>query len=260
MSTRRLLRRHQTGKDNPLSSEPVKSESDSPRPVNPESDGGSTRHHRLGPLHGMVVHIERTLGAGILVVLPIGVTVLILKFFFDLLDPLLQDPVLSRLPGPQIPGLGLVALVVLVYILGMVTTHVLGRTIVELGHRVLEVIPVVKSIYGTTRSAVELLSNSNNLPYSRVVLVQFPHPGMQSIGLVTSRMQDDEGRGMLAVYIPTTPIPSSGFLGMVKAEDVTPTDMSVEDAMRVVISGGLLAEREFQQLAVFNRDKSSSNQ
>ena len=130
-------------------------------PVNPDSDGTTSQRHRLGPLHGFVVHIERTLGAGILVVLPIGVTILILKFFFDLLDPVLQDA---------------------------------------------------------------------------------------------------DGEGMLAVYIPTTPIPSSGFLVMVKAKDVTPTDLSVEDAMKVIISGGLLAEREFQQLAVFNRDKSSSNQ
>ena len=229
-------------------------------PVNPDSDGTTSQRHRLGPLHGFVVHIERTLGAGILVVLPIGVTILILKFFFDLLDPVLQDPVLSKLPGPQIPGLGLLALVILVYFAGLVTTHVLGRSVVELGHRVLEVIPVVKSIYGTVRSAVDLLSNTSNLPYSRVVLVQFPHPGMQSIGLVTSRMQDADGEGMLAVYIPTTPIPSSGFLVMVKAKDVTPTDLSVEDAMKVIMSGGLLAEREFQQLAVFNRDKSSSNQ
>lgn len=229
-------------------------------PVNPDSGDTPSRRHRLGPLHGIVVHIERTLGAGILVVLPIGVTALILKFFFELLDPLLQDPVLSRLPGPEIPGLGLLALVVLVYIAGLVTTQVIGRMMVDFGHRVLEVIPVVKSIYGTTRSAVELLSNTNNLPYSRVVLVKFPHPGMQSIGLVTSRMLDTDGEGMLAVYIPTTPIPSSGFLVMVKAEDVTPTDMSVEDAMKVIISGGLLAEREFQQLPVFKRDRSSSNQ
>ncbi len=214
----------------------------------------------MGPLHGLVVHVERTLGAGILVVLPIGVTALILKFFFDLLDPLLQDPVLSKLPGPEIPGLGLLALVVLVYLAGLVTTQVLGRSMLDFGHRVLEFIPVVKSIYGTTRSAVELLSNSNDLPYSRVVLVAFPHPGMQSIGLVTSRMLDADGEGMLAVYIPTTPIPSSGFLVMVRAEDVISTGMTVEDAMKVIISGGLLAEREFQQLPVFNRAKSSSNQ
>ena len=91
--------------------------SSNPRP-DPRTGSGesASSRRRLGPLRRLVVHIERTLGAGILVVLPIGVTALILKFFFDLLDPLLQDPVLSKLPGPEIPGLGLLALVVVVMI------------------------------------------------------------------------------------------------------------------------------------------------
>jgi len=215
---------------------------------------------RRGPLGGAVVHIERMLGAGILVLLPIGVTILVLKFFFDLLDPLLQEPALHRLPGPEIPGLGLLTLMVLVYLAGLVTTQVLGRAMVDLGHRVLERIPVVNSIYGTTRTAVNLLSNSSNQPYRGVVLVQFPHPGMQSIGFITSRISDGNGGEKLAVYVPTTPIPSSGFMVIVREEDVTPTELSVEDAMKVVISGGLFAEREFQRLPMPDGDKSSSNQ
>lgn len=228
-------------------------------PIGPNLDG-SPAGRRLGPMRGAFVHIERTLGAGILVVLPIGVTVLVLKFFFDLLDPLLQESVLHRLPGPDIPGLGLLALLVLIYLAGLVTTQVLGRAMVDLGHRVLERIPVINSIYGTTRSAVNLLSNSSDEPYRGVVLVEFPHPGMQAIGFITSRIQDGNGGEKLAVYVPTTPLPSSGFLVIVREEDTTPTDLSVEDAMKVVISGGLLAEREFQKLPDLDRSKSSSNQ
>ena len=82
---------------------------------------------------------------------------------------------------------------------------------------------------------------------------------MQSIGLVTSRMIDTNGEEILAVYIPTTPIPSSGFLVMVPAKDVTPTEMSVDDAMKVVISGGILAGQEFQQFGVADRSRSRSN-
>lgn len=218
-----------------------------------------TPPRRRGPLRTVVVHIERTLGAGILVLLPIGVTVLVFKFFFDLLDPLLQEPALHRLPGPDIPGLGLLTLMFLVYLAGLVTTQVLGRAMVDLGHRVLERIPVVNSIYGTTRTAVNLLSNSSDQPYRGVVLVPFPHPGMQSIGFITSRIPDGDGGEKLVVYVPTTPIPSSGFMVIVKEEDVTTTELSVEDAMKVVISGGLFAEREFQRL-LSNRDSSSSNQ
>ena len=231
--------------------------------TDPQGNNGPARPdagHRRGPFRHVLVHFERTLGAGILVVLPIGVTALILKFFFDLLDPLL-DPVVNLLPGlSEIPGLGLLALLTLIYVLGLVTTHVLGVRLINLGHRILEFIPVVKSIYGTARTAVIMLSTGNDHPYTGVVLVKFPHPGMQSIGLVTSRMVNTNGEEMLAVYIPTTPIPSSGFLVIVPAKDVTPTEMSVDDAMKVVISGGILAGQEFQQFGVLDSSRSSSNQ
>ena len=230
--------------------------------TDPQRNNGPGRvdpRRRLGPFRHVLVHLERTLGAGILVVLPIGVTALILKFFFDLLDPLL-DPALDLLPGPSPPGFGMLALLIIIYLLGLVAAHVLGVRLINVGHRLMEFIPVVKSIYGTARTAVIMLSSSEDHAYSGVVLVAFPHPGMQSIGLVTSHMVDTDGEEILAVYIPTTPIPSSGFLVMVPAKDVTPTEMSVDDAMKVVISGGILAGQEFQQFGVVDRSKLRSNQ
>lgn len=216
------------------------------------------RSDRSSPIRKIVVHIQRTLGAGILVTLPIGITVLVLKFLFDLLDGILKDP-LGLLPGPEIPGIGLAVLIISVYLVGIIAAHVVGRRLIDVGHRILEVIPVVKNIYGTTRSAVELLSNNNDSRYSGVVLIDWPRPGIQSIGLVTSRMLDTTGEEILAVYIPTTPIPSSGFLVMVPAKDVTHTEMSVDDAMKVVISGGILAGRVFQQFGVMAQESPSSN-
>ena len=200
------------------------------------------------------------MGAGMLVVLPVGVTALVLNFFFNLLDPLLQDLVFHRLPGPHIPGLGVVALLILVYLAGLITTHVIGRKLVDLGHRALESVPVINSIYSTTRVAINAMSSSGGQSYTSVVLVEFPHPGMQSIGLVTSRMENDLGENMMTVYIPTTPIPSSGFMVIVAEKDVTPTEMGVDDAMKVIVSGGLLSDRALQTVPSSNRSRSSSNQ
>ncbi len=228
------------------------------QPQRPDGATPRPRRRRLAPLHRIVVHIERTLGAGILVILPIGITVVILKFFFDLLDPLLQ-PAVDLLPGPEITGLGMLALILLVYLVGLIAAHVVGRRLIHLGHRFLEVIPFVKGIYSTTRSAVEMLGNANGDRYSGVVLIDFPRPGIRSIGLVTSRMVDTDGEEMLAVYIPTTPIPSSGFLVIAPASEVTHTDMSVEDAMRVVVSGGILTSQVFRRFGVDVRDKARSN-
>ncbi|NQW24046.1 MAG: DUF502 domain-containing protein [SAR202 cluster bacterium] len=235
-------------------------------PNSPDTEGGAQRNF-LGPIRGPLLHIQRTLGAGILVILPIGITALVLKFFFDLLDPVLE-PLVELLPGATITGTGLVALIVLVYVLGLIAAQVIGRRLINFGHRVMEVIPVVKGIYGTTRMAIQILSRSNGSSggspdqqqYSGVVLIDFPSPGIKSIGLITSSMLDSNGEEVLSVYIPTTPIPSSGFLVIVAAADVTRTDMRVEDAMRVVISGGIRLDTVFQKAGFQVPGKTRSNQ
>ena len=214
-----------------------------------EQGSGQRSKRRLGFLYRPFVHLERTLGAGILVILPIGITALVLKFFFDLLDPLLE-PLTAYLPGKEFQGLGLAALLVLVYLVGLVAAFVLGRRLIAVGHRVMEFIPLVKGIYGTTRAAVGVLSNNSDRRYSGVVLIEFPRPGIKSIGLITCRMTDANGEEMLAVYVPTTPIPSSGFLVFAPVSEVIVTDMSVEEAMSVVISGGVLAGRVFERFGV----------
>ena len=183
--------------------------------------------------------------------LPIGITALVLKFIFDLLTPILQ-PLTDLLPGPDVEGTGLVALLIVIYLVGLVAAFVIGRRIIDLAHRVMEVIPVVKGIYSTTRTAVTLLSNSGRSNgtgeaerYNAVVLVEFPRAGIRSIGLVTSQLYDAEGQEVLAVFVPTTPIPSSGYLVIVPASQVERLDMSVEEAMSIVVSGGILSERMF---------------
>ena len=235
----------------------------------PHDTHGSSHRPGLGPLRRPVHHFQRTLGAGILVILPIGITVLVLKFFFDLLDPVLE-PLVDLLPGDSVTGTGMVGLVILVYLLGLFAALVVGRRLIGFGHRVMEVIPVVKGIYGTTRMAVESLSNNGNGKgkgkvgdsdqYTGVVLVDFPKDGIKSIGLVTSSMLDTDGEEILSVYIPTTPIPSSGFLVIVKSAEVTQTDMSVEEAMRVVISGGIHLDNVFQKVGFQVPGRSRSNQ
>lgn len=200
--------------------------------------------HQQTILRGVAIHIETMFGAGLLVTLPIGVTVLVLKFFFDVLDPLLY-PFLRYLPGPNIPGLGIVTLLVVIYLAGLVTTQVAGRRLIEVGHQVMERIPVVKNIYSTTRTGVEILAGSKDQPYRGVVLVEFPRTGMLSIGLITAHLGVLNGEEMVAVYIPTTPVPSSGFLVVAPMKDVMVTEMSVDDAMKMVISGGIISKELF---------------
>ena len=220
-------------------------------------ENGQPTKGRLRFMNRPFVHFERTFGTGILIILPIGITALVLKFFFDILDPLLE-PITDYLPGKEVPGLGLAALMLLVYLVGLVAAFVLGRRLIAIGHRIMEFIPLVKGIYSTTRAAVGVLSNNNSSQYSGVVLIEFPRPGIKSIGLITCRMIDADGVEILAVFVPTTPIPSSGYLVFAPVSEVTSTDMSVEEAMSVVISGGVLAGRVFELYGMATHAESHS--
>ena len=195
-------------------------------------------------LKKLLLHIRTTLIAGLLSILPIGVTLFVLKFFFELLDPIL-GPIFDMGNVRIFPGLGVIVLLILLYVVGIITTKILSARIVNLGHKLIERIPVISSIYSTTRSGVEILSGTQGFESRGVVLVDFPRPAMKAIGLITAELGVLNGEPMVAVYIPTTPVPSSGFLIVVALSDVTPTDISVDDAMKIIVSGGILANEIF---------------
>ena len=186
------------------------------------------------------LHIRTTLLAGVLVTIPVVVTFVILKFVFDFFDPLLQ-PLFESFTDRHTPGMGILALVIIIYLAGLVTTQVLGRRMIQLMHGTVDLIPVVRSVYRAARQATEVFSTVGaNGKYSGVVLVDFPGNGLRSIGLVTGRLKDQDGNPLLAVYMPTSPFPTSGFLVIIPPHQVTPTDMTVNDAMKLIVSAGIM--------------------
>ena len=186
-------------------------------------------------------HFRTTLVAGLLVIIPVVVTFLILKFIFDVFEPLLK-PFFEDAADFYTPGMGIVALVIILYLAGLITTHVIGRRLINAGHRIVDFIPIVRSVYRTARQATVVFSTVNsNGKFTSVVMVDFPGNGLQSLGLVTARLKDRDGKPLLAVYMPTSPFPTSGFLVIVPEDRVTPTDMPVDDAMKLIVSAGLVA-------------------
>jgi len=186
-------------------------------------------------------HFRTTLIAGLLVIVPVGVTFLILKFVFDFLDPLLK-PVFEEGISRYTPGMGIAALLIIIYLVGLVAAHVVGKRIVRLANNLVERIPVVNVVYKTARQAADVFSTSNpNGNLNTVVLVDFPGNGLKSIGLVTARMKDQDGNPLIAVYLPTTPFPTSGFLVFLPESMITYTDMTVDDAMKLILSAGIIA-------------------
>ena len=193
--------------------------------------------------------IKRYFLTGLLVITPIWGTILILKTLFVTVDGILGD-VVEQLVMPQsyVPGLGIVTLVLLILAVGLFTTNVIGRQVVKWWEGLLNRVPVVRGIYSTIKSMMDVLSVGERGRYNRVVLIQFPKNGQYCFAFVTGTTQGEAQsvtpEPLLNVYVPTSPNPTSGYFLLVPEKDVTPVDISVEEAMKLIVSGGLYSPEQ----------------
>jgi len=185
-------------------------------------------------------NIRSRILTGILVVVPLGITLWILWFFFRLVDRILQ-PVLEATLGYRIPGLGFILTLILLYGIGLFASWVLGRRLIHLGESLLKRIPLVKSIYTSAKKVIEVLSLPKSQAFKRVVLIEYPRKGLWVPAFVTGELYDQNGRKFLRVYVPTTPNPTSGMLEIVPEDEVFETNISVEDGVKMIVSGGILS-------------------
>ena len=181
--------------------------------------------------------------AGILVILPVTVTVLVLGAIFRFLDNLLA-PVFDYLPGQEIPGLGLVSGIVLILLTGAMASNVLGRRVVGLFDRIMLRIPLARTIYGATKQVSDALLQQNRAVFKQAVLVEWPRAGLYTVGFVTGEtrgeVQEKTKERVINVFMISTPNPTTGFLCLVPESQLTPLEMSVEDALKLVVSAGIV--------------------
>lgn len=201
-------------------------------------------------------HVQRRLMAGVLVFLPIFVTYFVVDFFYGIIDSLL-DPFIRQLGIPHGPGVDIadigeiIIIMFILYAVGLLIGWAVTRLMIDRVHDAIGRVPVIGPVYNTTRHGIDFLSETQNHHYRGVVLLEFPREGVMSIGLVTAELGKINGSDeFLSVYVPTTPVPSSGYLVIVPENQVTPTDIAVEEAMRMIISGGILAGDVFNSREV----------
>lgn len=194
----------------------------------------------------MMAALRRYLAAGLLIWVPLGVTLLIIKFLVDLMDQsLLLLPQALRpevLYNVQIPGLGIVLTAVIVIGTGMIVTNLFGQQLFKWGERLLNRIPLVGAIYGSVKKLTETVFSGSGKSFRRVVLVQYPRAGMWTLAFLTgagaAEVDARTGRETVNVFVPTTPNPTSGFMLMLPREEIMELEMSVEDALRMILSVG----------------------
>lgn len=198
------------------------------------------------------LYIKRYLLTGLLTIVPLWLTWMVFKFVFGLLSavsaPLVAGfvsvlgstwPTTGELLGQPwlISLIAFVITLVSLYLVGFAANFVIGRRLIEGMENLIQRIPVVHSIYGGTKKLMSVLQNKPS-GTQRVVLINFPSPEMKSIGFVTRVMQDASGRELAAVYVPTTPNPTGGYLEIIPVEQLTATDWSVDQAMAFLLSAG----------------------
>lgn len=186
---------------------------------------------------------------GLLVIVPLGLTYYVVSAIVGYMDQ-----ILAILPRPfhpdtylpfRIPGLGVLVTLVIIQVAGFLGANLMGRSVVGAYERILGRIPLVRGIYAAVKQVMEQLLSDRSDRFRRVVLFEFPRKGVFSLGFVTGSVGEEigektGGNGYVNVFIPCTPNPTSGFYLVVKEDEMIPVDLSVEQAFKIILSGGMV--------------------
>lgn len=191
--------------------------------------------------------------AGLLVAGPIGLTVVVIQWFVALMDGLLLAVLPERfqpnnLIGFALPGIGLIVTLLLLLLVGALATNFFGRGLVRLFENLVSRIPLVKGVYTLFKQVTDTLFVGDRQGFRKVVMIEYPRKGIWTVafmtGLASGELPRQIGRRVINVFVPTTPNPTSGFYLLVPEEDATVLQMSVEDAFKLIVSGGMVTPPE----------------
>lgn len=195
--------------------------------------------------------------AGILILMPFGITLLVMHWLFGwmagFLKPILlkivaivtSNPAMQTQPPAYISLaasiLSIIVLLVFICLAGLTAEKVVGKKLIAIGEALLLRIPVLRTIYGATKQVMSALSLPGKDAFLSVVLVDFPRPGLKAIGFLTGYIDANDGNKYCKVFIPTTPNPTTGFFEIIPCDQVQQTAFSVEEAFKMIISGGIIS-------------------
>ncbi len=206
----------------------------------------------------MFKQLRKYIITGLLIWVPLGITILVIKLLVDLMDKtlLLLPPAWrpEAIFGIDIPGLGIVISAMIIFVTGFFLTNFAGRRLIKLWESILDRIPFVRSIYSSVKQVTSTILSSDSNTFSEVLLIQYPRKGIWTLCFKTNegpkRFKDATNEELLTVFVPTTPNPTSGFILFVPKEEVKKMDMDVEDALKLVMSLGVVTPESKQSETV----------
>lgn len=209
------------------------------------------------PRTSFIGHLRNWFLTGVAVAAPIGLTIYLIYAFIDGIDQIFVDLLPQEylpqtyLPVP-IPGLGLLAAIVIMTLIGFLTANFLGRAFLLFAERMVARMPIVRGIYGAFKQIFETLFAKSSKSFRQVALVEFPAPGLWALAFVTTEKLGEIGQRLgadiVVLFVPTAPNPTSGYLIYARRDKVIMLSMGVDEAMRVVVSGGVADIPEMPKL------------
>ncbi len=204
------------------------------------------------PRHGIVWRLRNYFLAGVVVTAPIGVTLYVTWAFVSFVDRSVK-PLIPEAYNPEnyvhfsFPGLGLIIMLVALTLLGALAANFFGKTLLEYGERLVARMPIMRGVYNATKQILETVTTPSGASFRQAALIEYPRKGMWTICFITGdamgEVQARTQEAVISVYVPTTPNPTSGFLLFVPRSDILNLDMSVEEAVKMVISMGLVVPK-----------------
>lgn len=197
--------------------------------------------------------IRKHLVAGLLFWIPVVVTIVTIRLLLDMLLSVFRGLPANMQPehwlGIKIPGLEIVLIILIVWVTGVIVANFIGKRLVTAGEYIVNQLPLVRSVYSGVKQIMQIMVSPSGQAFRQVVLISFPQPGSWAVGLVTHVEEESD---TLTVFVPTTPNPTSGYVISVKADEAQKLDMSVDEALKYIISLGTISHDalsdKFQQV------------
>ena len=213
-------------------------------------------------------NIRRKLVAGLLVVFPIFITFIVIKFLFSLiggiLSPVVKKTFILLGASPKgtidefvVTSIAFILTFSALYFIGVIATNFFGKLILNFFEAILNKTPIIKNVYTSSKKLIEIISLPSRQSFKRVVIVEYPRVGMKAFAFVTGNIKTKDGTELTSIFIPTTPNPTSGFLIYLPESDIIETDMDIEEGMKLIVSGGILVP---EHLEFYNDELSSKVQ
>ncbi len=195
--------------------------------------------------------LKKYIISGVLVIVPLIITFVVLRFLLSSIDGILS-PILIKYFGHDIPGLGILIVLLLILLTGILTQLVVGRQLVTLWDNLLARVPLVRTVYVASKQLLQSVTDPRENMFQKVVIIPYPRVGMYVFAFAANEIRVDAlgDQTHVAVFVPSTPTPFTGFTVIVKKEEVYPTNISVEEAIKFIVSGGIVTPDKLMALRV----------